>query len=201
MVIMQESVEKRVLNQIDGFDPGKVFFAETFLEISNAKAINKALELLAKKDKIARVATGIYTKPKISDVLGRLTPPTEDIAAAIAKRDRARIVPTGNYALHALGLSTQVPLKIVYLTDGASRKIDLGNRSIIFKKTAPKNLEAKGPISRLVIQALKAIGKNRVQPFEEKKIATLLSKEKKEYLEHDILLAPEWIRKIMRKSL
>ena len=201
MVIMQESVEKRVLNQIDGFDPGKVFFSETFLEISNAKAINKALELLAKKDKIARVATGIYTKPKISDVLGRLTPPTEDIAAAIAKRDRARIVPTGNYALHALGLSTQVPLKIVYLTDGASRKIDLGNRNIIFKKTAPKNLEAKGPISRLVIQALKAIGKNRVQPFEEKKIATLLSKEKKEYLEHDILLAPEWIRKIMRKSL
>ncbi len=201
MVIMQESVEKRVLNQIDGFDPGKVFFAETFLEISNAKAINKALELLAKKDKIARVATGIYTKPKISDVLGRLTPPTEDIAAAIAKRDRARIVPTGNYALHALGLSTQVPLKIVYLTDGASRKIDLGNRNIIFKKTAPKNLEAKGPISRLVIQALKTIGKNRVQPFEEKKIAALLSTEKKEYLEHDILLAPEWIRKIMRKSL
>ena len=147
------------------------------------------------------MATGIYTKPKISDLLGPLTPSVEETAEAIAKRDRARIVPTGNYALHALGLSMQVPLKITYLTDGASRKIDLGNRSIIFKKSAPKNLEAKGPVSRLVIQALKAIGKNRVQAFEVEKIAVLLSKEKKEYLEHDILLAPEWIRKIMRKSL
>jgi hypothetical protein len=197
---MTESVENQVLNKIKAEKRGTIFFVENFLFTGNAKTVNKALERLADKGEITRVATGMYVRPKKSKLLGYVTPSVEEIAAAIAKRDKARIVPTGIFALNALGLSTQVPLKAVYLTDGAARTIKVGKRTIQFKKTTPKNLSAKGSVSKLVIQALKAIGKDKVSPDEEKKILELLQKEKPEYLEHDILLAPEWIRKIMRKA-
>ncbi len=197
---MSGTVEAQVLKKIKSAKRGTIFFVENFLFAGNAKAVNKALERLVAKGEIMRMATGIYTLLKKSKLLGYITPSVEEIASAIAKRDKARIVATGSYALNALGLSTQVPLKAVYLTDGAARKITVGKRTIQFKRTTPKNLSAKGPISKLVIQALKALGKNLVRIYEERKILELLRKEKPEFLEHDILLAPEWIRKIMRKA-
>lgn len=196
---MSVSVEIQVLNKIKSTKRGTIFFMEGFLFAGNAKAVNKAMERLVKKGKISRVSTGMYTRPKKSTLLGYITPSIEEIASAIAQRDKARIVATGSYALNALGLSTQVPLKAVYLTDGAARTVKIGKRTIQFKKTTPKNLSAKGPISKLVIQALKAIGKDNIKPEEERKINELLRHEKPEHLEHDILLAPEWIRKILRK--
>lgn len=195
------TVEANVLNAIRQAKRGAIFFVESFLFAGNAKAVNKALERLVAKGEIVRIATGIYVRPKQSKLLGSLTPGTEEIAAAIARRDKARIVPTGVYALNRLGLSTQVPLNAVYLTDGAARKIKIGNRSILFKKATPKNLAAIGEISSLVIQALKTIGKDKVEPREEKRVLELLRKEKQKNIEHDIVLAPEWIRKIMRKAI
>lgn len=197
---MNSSAEKQVLDHIKSHSKGTVFFGENFLFAGSSKTINKALERLVDKSEITRVATGIYIRPKQSKLLGKVTPSVEEIADAIAKRDKARIVPTGSYALNALGLSTQIPLKAVYLTDGAPRIVKVGKRTIQFKKATPKNLSAKGPISKLVIQALKAIGNGEVKEEEEEKIHQLLRKEKSKYLEHDILLAPEWIRKIMRKA-
>jgi hypothetical protein len=195
------TIEVKVLNAIKKAKRGAIFFVESFLFAGNAKAVNKALERLVGKGEIVRVATGIYTRPKQSKLLGDIAPTVEQIAAAIAGRDKARIVATGVFALNALGLSTQVPLNAVYLTDGAARKIHIGNRNILFKKTSPKNLAARGDISRLVIRALKTIGKDNVEPGEEKRILEMLKKEKKAHLEHDIQLAPEWIRIIMRKAL
>ena len=195
------TVETMVLAAVKKTKRGTLFFVESFLHAGNAKAVNKALERLVTKGEIVRVTTGIYVRPKHSKLLGQLTTGTEEIAAAIARRDKARIVPTGAYALNRLGLSTQVPLNVVYLTDGAARKVYIGKRSILFKKTAPKNLAAIGEISGLVIQALKAIGKDKVELHEEKRILELLKKEKRKNLDHDITLAPEWIRKIMRKAL
>jgi len=92
-------------------------------------------------------------------------------------------------------------MNVVYLTDGTARKISLGKRKIIFKKTTPKNLSAIGSISKLVIQALKEIGKDKVTEDEIKIILEHLQKEDPYRLEHDIKLAPEWIRIIMRKAL
>ena len=110
-------------------------------------------------------------------------------------------MPTGTLALNVLGLSTQVPMNVVYLSDGAARKIDLGRRKIVFKKSAPKNLAAIGKISSLVIQALKEIGKDKVTEKEIEIILKKLEQEDMYRLEHDIKLAPEWIRVIMRKAL
>jgi hypothetical protein len=130
-----------------------------------------------------------------------LIPSAEEVAEAIAKRDKIRTVPTGSYALNALGLSTQVPMNIVLLTDGSPREIKVGKRKIKFKKTTPKNLMARGKISRLVIQAIKEIGIGKLNEAEEKKILVLLLKENEKDLKHDIALAPVWIQKIMKKAL
>ncbi|MCC6691399.1 MAG: hypothetical protein IT235_07685 [Bacteroidia bacterium] len=198
---LNKTIEKKVLGIIRDSPKGSIFFVESFLTIGNSKAVNKALERLTAKGIITRVAQGIYTCPKQSSLLGDVMPSVEEIAVAIARRDKARIVPTGVFALNALGLSTQVPVNVVYLTDGAARKIKIGKRNIVFKKTTPKNLSAKGNISKLIIQALKSIGNDKVTAEEEKQIIGLLKKEKRKNIEYDIILAPEWIRKIMRKAI
>ena len=156
---------------------------------------------MEKEGILERLAQGIYYKPKKDALLGTIYPTIEEVVQQIAKRDKARIVPTGVLALNALGLSTQIPMNLVYLTDGAARRIIIGKRKIIFKKASPKNLSAIGEISRLAIQALKEIGQDNVTEKDIQVILNHLKNEDKYRLEHDIRLAPEWIRKIMRQAL
>ncbi len=196
-----QSVDDKVIAKIKKAKRGSLFFTEDFLSFGSAKAVAKALERMVEKEEVIRVARGIYARLEKDPILGLIKPSTEAIAQAIAKRDKARIVPTGILALNALGLSTQVPMNVVYLTDGAKRKIDLGKRKILFKNTAPKNLSAIGKISSLVIQALKEIGKDNCTENEIQIILKQLAKEEPYRLEHDIRLAPEWIRVIMRQAI
>jgi len=196
-----QSIEFQILRSIRSKPKGSLILPDDYMSYGSSDSIRKALDRLEDKKVIIRVAQGIYVRPKISTLIGPLTPSAEEVAEAIAKRDRIRTVPTGSYALNALGLSTQVPMNIVLLTDGSPRIIKVGKRRIKFKKTTPKNLLAKGQISRLVIQALKEIGNGKVREEEEKKILELLKKEDEKTLNHDIALAPVWIQKIMKKAL
>jgi len=196
-----QSVEKQIEKLIKSKPRGTLVLPSDFFQHGTPKAVQKSLERLEEKQIILRVAHGIYVRPNISKFIGPLTPSAEEVAEAIAKRDRMRTVPTGSYALNALGLSTQVPMNIVLLTDGSPREIKVGTRTIKFKKTTPKNLLTKGKISRLVIQALKEIGNGKVTADEEQKILDLLKKEDEKDLKHDIALAPVWIQKIMEKAL
>lgn len=196
-----ESIDDKIFVKVKKAARGSLFFVNDFLSLGNAKAVSKALERLVQNEKLYRAARGIYTRQAIDSILGPLKPSTEAIAEAIRRRDKARILPTGSLALNALGLSTQVPMNVVYYTDGSARKIDLGKRKIVFKKTSSKNLATIGKISSLVIQALKEIGKDKATAAEVKIILEHLAKEDPYRLEHDIKLAPEWIRVIMRKAL
>lgn len=196
-----QSVETRMLEKIRTIPKGILIFPEDFQDFGSSEAIRIALHRLEKDKIITRVAQGIYVRPKTNKYIGELIPTAEDVATAIAKRDRIRTIPTGSYALNALGLSTQVPMKIVLLTDGSPREIKVGKRTIKFKKTSPKILSAKGGISKLVIQALKEIGLDKQTPAEEEKIIEILKKENQQHLIHDIKLAPVWIQKIMKKAL
>ena len=198
---MTQSVEKQIEKSIKGKPKGVLIIPDDYMDYGSSDAVRKALDRLENKQIIVRVAQGIYVRPKISKLIGPLVPSAEEVAEAIAKRDRIRTIPTGSYALNALGLSTQVPMNIVLLTDGSPREIKVGKRKIKFKKTTPKNLLAKGKISRLVIQALKEIGNGKVTTEEEIKIIGLLKKEDTKDLLHDIALAPVWIQKIMRKAI
>jgi hypothetical protein len=196
-----KSIEKQIEKSITTKRKGTLFLPDDFLSYGSSEAIRKALGRLEDKKIIIRVSQGIYVQPKISKLIGPLTPSAEEVAEAIAKRDKIRTIPTGSYALNALGLSSQVPMKIVLLTDGSPREIKVGKRSIKFKRTTPKNLMAKGKISRLVIQALKEIGIGKIRIEEEHKILELLKKENVKDLKHDIALAPVWIQKLMKKAL
>jgi len=198
---MQQNVEQKVLTRMNKASRGSLFFPEKFSGIASAAAVRKALQRLTEYNAVVRIAQGIYTIPETDTLIGQVTPGIEAIAMAIAKRDKATIVPTGVYALNKLGLSTQVPLNIVYLTDGAARKVIIGKQSIKFKKATPKNLLAKGHISSLVIQALRAIGKDNATKQDMDKIYALLKKEKQQHLQHDMKLAPVWIADILKKAL
>lgn len=195
------SIEDKILERIEILPKGELLLPVDFSELGSSEAVRLSLFRLEKEGVITRVAQGIYVRPKESKLIGTLLPSAEEVAEAIAKRDHIRTLPTGSYALNALGLSTQVPMNIVLLTDGSPREIKVGKRKIKFKKTTPKNLMAKGKISRLAIQALKEIGNGKVSVEEEKKIIDLLKKEDEKDLKHDIALAPVWIQKIMKKAL
>ena len=196
-----QSIENKIEKSILSKPKGNLILPDDFTAFGSSDAVRKALSRLKEKEIIKRVAHGIYVRPRICKILGPLTPSAEEVAKAIIKRDRIRIIPTGIFAFNALGLSTQVPMNIVYLTDGSSRELYVGKRKIKFKKTAAKMLMAKGRISKLVILALKEIGNGNVTKEEEQKIIVLLKKEDIKLLKHDINLAPVWIQKIMTKAL
>jgi len=194
-------VEKKISTILKKYPKSSVLFVDDFLDYGNSESVKKALLRLKEKEILVRLAHGIYLYPKVDKELGVLFPSTEDIAKAIARRDKARIVLTGVQALNKLCLSTQVPMKVVYLTDGAARSIKVGKRTITFKKTSPKNLLAKGEISSLVIQALKTIGQSKVDNVILLKIHKLLKKEKSENILSDAKLAPAWIKKILMQKI
>lgn len=196
-----QSVEEQLLKKIKNYNRGKIFFPDYFAEFGSSEAVRQALARLENEGELVRLGHGIYLYPKEDPQLGVLQPTMDQIAEAIAKRDKATIVPAGALALNKLGLTTQVPMNAVYLTDGSPRSIQIGNRKIKFKRTVPKNLKVKGEISSLVIQALKEIGNGNVTEQQKEKIKELLKKEKSEHLKHDIKLAPVWIREIMKQSI
>jgi len=195
------SIEDQVFKKIKDNKRGKIFFPASFSKLGSEDAIHQALKRLTEKGILLRIAHGIYLYPKTDPELGILYPPIDEIAKAIAKRDKARIIPTGVQALNLLGLSTQVPMKVVYLTDGAQRNISIGNQSIKFKKTSPRNLAAKGKISGLVIQALREIGKDNANANQLRIINKILQKEDPANVINDAGLAPAWISRIMSTAL
>lgn len=196
-----QSVENKIEKSIIAKPKGFLLLSDDFAHEGSAESVRKALQNLKEKGLIKSVAHGIYVRPVISEYIGEVLPTAEEVAKAIARRDKIKLVPTGVYALHALGLSTQIPLKLVFLTDGAPRIIKVGKRTIKLKKATPKNLKAKGEISSLVIQALREIGKDKATKEEISTIMKLLRKENRKALQHDITLASEWIKKIMKQAL
>lgn len=194
-------IENKILTKIKKAKRGTLFFVDNFIQYGNTKAVSKALQRLATKGEIIRVAPGFFVRPQEDPIIGTIIPSIEEIATAIAKRDKARIVPTGIYALNKLGLTEQVPLNVVFLTNSSPRKVKIGKNIITFKKAAAKSVSTLGEISTLVIQALKTIGQTKVTPDIISKIQDHLKRENKFYLANDIKLAPEWIRKIMRPVL
>ena len=179
---------------------GNLFFANDFKTFGNGDTIRQILSRLCRDEFIIRLSNGIYLYPKISKRIGIVYPSIENIAKAIAKKEKARLIPTGAYALNKLGLSTQVPMKVVFLTDGAPRIIKVGKKATIhFKKTIAKHLSFRGIITTLVIFALKEIGKGKTTDNELKKIKEALAHESNENIIYDATLAPEWIADILLK--
>lgn len=182
---------------------GELIFPTDFRGIGTEDAIKKALSRLTQKGVLKRLAHGIYYVPKIDPVIGELRPGADDVVKMLAKKEKIRVRPAGAYALHRLGLTTQVPTKLVYITDGHPRLFKLGKMQIKFKATTPKKLSTIGRISSLVIQALEEIGTENVDAKTESKLHEFLKNEDPKKLKHDLALASakvnDYIVKLLKK--
>ena len=198
-----QSIENKILTSILKCGRGKIVFPQDFASCGTPNAVHKAFGRLVASGKLLRVAQGIYCYPKIDKVLGLgvLYPTFEEIATAIARRDKAKIVPTGIFALNKLGLSTQLPMNLVYLTDGSPRKVKLdGERGIQFKHTAKKNLAFQNDFAMLLTFALREIGEENLTPEQSGHVRELIKAVPFETIKKDFALIPAWIRKIILSS-
>ncbi len=192
------SVGKKVLARIYGHKRGWVFTPESFKELGSRDAIASALKRHKKDGLIRQLARGLYDYPRMDAELGVLSAPSDAIAKALAGRDALRLQPSGAYAANLLGLSTQVPMKVVYLTDGRSRTVHVGNRQIILKQTSPRNMATAGKISGLVIQALRYLGQQHVDREMIARLDRRLDDAARKQLMKDIRYAPGWVADIFR---
>ncbi len=181
-----------------------MFFADEYAHYSNPKRVQKAMEQLVEKGLVIRVARGIYCYPKKDKVwnTGFLPPSYDDIANAIAKKEHSKIVPTGIHALNRLGLSEQIPMRLVYLTSGRSRTLQLTDgQTLQFVHTSLKNLAFHNRTAMLVTFALKEIGKDNLTEEQKEHILQLLKQEDPESLKRDLSLMPDWIQMIIQQAL
>ncbi|MBP9673859.1 MAG: hypothetical protein KBD63_02090 [Bacteriovoracaceae bacterium] len=198
---MTQTIEIKVKNRVYGYGRGWVFSAKDFSDIAPAEFIRTGLHRLEKKGFVRRVIHGLYDYPKVSKTMGTLPPNIDLVAQAMARRLGVSIQPTGAYAANLLGLSDQVPAKRVYLTEGESKKINIGKVQLIFKNTTPRNMKTAGKVSGLVIQALKFLGKEHIDQKVIAHIKKGLKREEKKVLFSDSLFAPSWITKIIRTQI
>lgn len=192
---MSNVLTKQLRERIKSQGENTLFMVCDFADLNNDGLVTRALSRLVKEGLLVRISQGIYLYPK-RNRFGILKPSIDEIAIAIAKKDKARIIPSGLTALNKLGLSTQVTMNAVYLTDATAREIRIGNRTIVFKRGAPRNFAYDTDVFPLVIGAMKEIGENNVTDQHLTIIKEALSKcENKEAVKHDYNMAPGWIRK------
>ena len=188
-------IKKRIFSKNRGF----VFTKSHFLDLGNHTSVAKALERLADTGTIRRLARGLYDYPEKHPTLGELPADYERIAQALAGRDSLKIQPSGAYAANLLGLTEQVPARIVFLTDGANRTVQINKQQIVLKRTTPKNMATAGRVSGLVIQALRYLGKDHLDDNIIGILKNRLSRKDKFRLMNDIRYAPAWIGNIFRQ--
>ncbi len=192
------SIDSRIRKQIRESGAGSVFTPSNFLKLGSRAAVDKALSRLTAKGVVRRVARGLYDFPKTHPRLGVLSPSVEAVAKALAGRHGIRLQPSGAYAANLLRLSEQVPAKVVFLTDGPSRKVKIGNQEITLKQAAPRQLGAAGRTSGMVIEALRYLGKENITPERIGHLRKLLSSMDKAVLLDDLELAPAWMHEHIR---
>ncbi len=195
---MDDSIKSSILRQIEESAEHSIFFLTDFARYGSLETVRKVLTQAHIMGLASRVAHGIYAKPKTSR-FGDVPPSMEVIAKEIAKRDHAQIMPTGITAANLVGLSTQVPMVLSYLTSGSSRTVRIGNRAIRFRHAAPRNFAFKGTTVPLIVQALKDIGEKNVSEENISAVSSCMRKANdKRLYKDDILLAPQWIQSIVK---
>ena len=194
-----QSTDAKVLERIRSTGRGTVFSTANFKDLGSPTAVRLALMRYARTKSIRQIARGLYDYPSTDPELGLLSPSVDAVAKAIEFRYAIRLQPSGGYAANLLGLSEQVPMKVVFLTDGRNRRIALGKLQIILKHTTPQNMATAGKTSGLVIQALRHLGQRHIDESIVARLRQQLSASDKKQLLNDLRFAPAWVGDIMRK--
>lgn len=185
-----EKITQRVLDS----EKGKLFVVSDFADIAPSQVIRKSLTRLIETNTLRRIMRGIYEYPKYSELLQTYAAPSVDnIAKALARNNNWKIAPAGNAAQNMLGLSTQVPSSHIYVTDGPYKEYQYGKFTIIFKHVSNKNIANMSPITMLIVQALKSIGKDQVDEMTIAKLKTRLSEDQKKIVCLESRGATAWI--------
>ena len=192
------SIDSQVTRRIFCRGRGWVFTPKHFLDLGGRRAVDLALHRLKFAGTIRQLARGLYDYPATDPVLGTIAPSADAIARALAVRDAIRLQPSGAYAANQLGLSEQVPSRVVFLTDGPARKVRIGKREIILQRTTPRNMAAAGRKSGVLIQALRYLGKERVDNNVITSVSRQIEGNDRAVLGKDLVHAPAWIADILR---
>ncbi len=192
-------IDRGMTARIRGRGDGWVFSSRDFVDLGARPAVDKALSRMAAAGSVRRVSRGLYDIPRQHPVVGTTAPSVGKVAQALAGKTGTRLQPTGAYAANLLGLSDQVPAKVVFLTDGRSKRIRLGKLDIALKQTAPRNMATAGRVSGMVIQALRYLGKSHVTDETVKRLHRRLSPSDRKQLLKDVVYAPVWVGNIMRR--
>lgn len=192
------AASEKIHQRIRRKGPGWVFTPGALLDLGTPHMVGMTLLRLARAGDIRRLARGLYDFPKTHPKLGTLSPSIDDIAKALTGKHRIRLQPAGAYAANLLRLSEQVPARVVFLTDGPSRKVRVGNRTIELRHTSPRNMAAAGRTSGLVIAALRELGQHHVTRARIAHLRELLSKSDRTRLLKDLSLAPVWMHPFLR---
>lgn len=195
---MKGDIKSAILKRIEECPENSIFFLSDFNDEGAIESVRKIFLQARQSGLLTHLTHGIYVKPKKSK-FGIIPPPLELIACKIAERDHVKIIPSGYTAVNLLGLSTQVPMSLSYLTTGSTREVKIGTRSIKFKHAAPKNFAAEGVTIPLVIQALKELGTENIGSAEITTLKAYLNQaHDRDQIPKDLLLAPQWIQKIIK---
>lgn len=194
-----DSVDTQVLRRIQSQPPGWVFTPQDFADLGSRDAVATALRRHKAAGTIRLLGRGLYDVPRRHELFGVLWPEIDAIKQALERKDGLRLQPTGIYAANLLGLSEQVPAKVVFLTDGASRIVKVGPTQIELKRTAPRHMAAAGKLSGLVIQALRSFGQVHVKPDHVKRLRERIPAAERARLLEDVALAPAWMHPILRE--
>ena len=183
----------KVLKRVKAASPGAAFTPRAFDDLGNRAAVDQALSRLTKAGKIRRISRGVYDVPKNHPTLGLLSPDPDAVARAIADQSGYRMQPTPARAANALGLSSQVPAQIVYLIDGSSRKIKVGNQIIHFKHAGPRALLGAGTPAGVALQAIRAFGPDHLTDGVIRQLRHNLQLDAKTGLKKLVHHAPQWM--------
>jgi hypothetical protein len=194
-----QSIDTQILDRIQRRPAGKVFNARDFLDLGSRHAIDQTLPRHSRSGRLRKIARGLYDLPRTDPQLGTLSPNIDAIAKAIKGRDAIRLQPAGAQAANMLGLSDQVPTKLVYLTDGPSRRVSVGGFDIVLKHTTVRNMATAGRLSGHIIQALRWLGEDHVDASVLDKLRRNLKAADRAALVRDVPYAPAWIAKIFHQ--
>ncbi len=191
--------QKEIDNRINRFGAGEVFTAADFLDIATMPAVNESLHRLNKRRDITRIISGVYYKPKYSELLGEDVAPRMDlIAEALARKFNWTIAPAGDTALNMLHLSTQVPNIWTYVSDGPYRKYTVGDSTLQFKHVKNGDVTGKHKITVMVVQAINTIGKDRISQSDIETLKRVLSDDDKRMILKEAVTATSWVYDIIR---
>ncbi len=195
-----QSVADKIIKRIRGKGRGHVYSNKQFLDLGSRAAVDKALSRLVIRGVIRRLKPGIYDYPRVNPNLGGVLSPSQDkVAQAIAKKNGTRIQPSGAHAANILGLTSQVPARKVFLTDGKPRTIKIGRQTLVFRHAAPKTMINSKKPCKIVIQALRYLGRDGVNKSVIRKLRNSLSSKDKSDLVENVKYAPDWLRPVINE--